>query len=233
MENYNKSEFFGNKSEGKPSGYNTIFKLASLTKPITALVTLKLVEQGLWNLDEPIYKYYIDKDIKDSSLLKKLTTRHILTHQSGFTNWRHLTDSERLTFEREPGTQFQYSGEGYEYLRKALEVKLNKRLEDLASELLFNPLNMSNTHFYWDSTLNESNYAIEHNEFGEELQYKKHITANAAANLLTTVKYYGVFMTHIIKGAELSDTLFNQFITPYSKKQEGVHWAWVVKYYPN
>ena len=87
---------------------------------MTAIVTLKLVEKGLWDLDEPVYKYHIDKDIKNSPELKKLTTRHILSHQSGFPNWRHLTESQRLSFEFEQGTQFQYSGEGFEYLRKAL-----------------------------------------------------------------------------------------------------------------
>ena len=57
---------FGEKSTGSPADYNTIYKVASLTKPVTAIVTLKLVEKGLWDLDEPVYKYHIDKDIKNS-----------------------------------------------------------------------------------------------------------------------------------------------------------------------
>ena len=216
---------FGEKSTGSPADYNTIYKVASLTKPVTAIVTLKLVEKGLWNLDEPVYKYHIDKDVKNSPELKKLTTRHILSHQSGFPNWRHLTESQRLSFEFEPGTQFQYSGEGFEYLRKALETKFDKGLEELADELLFSPLNMNNTHFYWNNNLNEENYAVEHDEFGKSIAYEKYTSANAAANLLTTVQDYGTFMAHIINGAGLSDTLFQEFLTPYSNKQAGIDWG--------
>jgi CubicO group peptidase (beta-lactamase class C family) len=216
---------FGESTVGHPADYNTVYKVASLTKPVTAIVTLKLVEKGLWNLDEPIYKYHIDEDIKNSPELEKLTTRHILSHQSGFPNWRHLTESQELAFEFEPGTEFQYSGEGFEYLRKSLEAKFDKGLEDLAEELLFHPLNMKNTNFYWDNSINEENYAAEHDELGHPISYERYTSANAAANLLTTVQDYGVFMAHIINGAGISDTLFQQFLHPYSNKKPGIDWG--------
>tara|TARA_B100000809_G_scaffold39367_1_gene34464 strand:- start:11647 stop:13164 length:1518 start_codon:yes stop_codon:yes gene_type:complete len=216
---------FGEKGNGNPVDYNTIYKVASLTKPITAIITLKLVEQGLWDLDEPIYKYHIDKDVKNAPELEKLTTRHILSHQSGFPNWRYLNEKNELTFEFEPGTKFQYSGEGYEYLRKVLEKKFNKGLEDLAEELLFKPLKMNNTHFYWNSKVNENDYAISHDENGNIITNEKYTEANAAANLLTTVQDYGNFMVHILDGAGLSDSLYQQFITPHSNKSEGIDWG--------
>ena len=216
---------FGEKSDGNPVDYKTFYKIASLTKPITAIITLKLVEQGLWDLDEPVSNYHIDNDIKDTQELKLLTTRHILSHQSGFPNWRHLTKTNKLTFEFKPGTKFQYSGEGYEYLRKALEKKFGKGLEDLAEELLFTPLKMNNTHFYWNNKTEVKNYAVTHDEFRKPLPIYKYKTANAAANLLTTIEDYGVFMVHIINGAGLSDSLYKQFITPYSNKQEGIDWG--------
>jgi CubicO group peptidase (beta-lactamase class C family) len=57
-----------------------------------------------------------------------------LSHQSGFPNWRA---NNKLHFEFEPGTKFQYSGEGYEYLREALEHKFNKSLAELYNSVLF------------------------------------------------------------------------------------------------
>lgn len=59
---------------------STIFTIASLTKPIVAMVTLKLVENEQWNLDEPLANYWIDPDIENDALLKKLTIRTVLTH---------------------------------------------------------------------------------------------------------------------------------------------------------
>jgi CubicO group peptidase (beta-lactamase class C family) len=216
---------FGEKSDGRPAKYNTIYKVASLTKPIAAIVTLKLVEGGLWDLDEPVSNYFVDEDVKNAPELKLLTTRLILSHQSGFPNWRYLNDDNKLAFEFEPGSKFQYSGEGYEYLRKALEAKFNKGLEELAEELLFDPLGMKDTHFYWSDEMDEAGYALSHDEFGAALELQKHTQANAAANLLTTVQDYSNFMAHIINGAGLSDSLYQQFITPHSQKQEGMDWG--------
>ncbi|MFT5779313.1 MAG: CubicO group peptidase (beta-lactamase class C family) [Crocinitomicaceae bacterium] len=216
---------YGEKYKEHPVDYNTVYKIASLTKPITAIITLKLIEKGLWNLDEPVFNYYVDEDVKDAPELKMLTTRHILSHQSGFPNWRHLIETNKLSFEFEPGAKFQYSGEGYEYLRKALEAKFKKGLEDLAEEFLFEPLNMNNTHFYWNDEIDENNYAVEHDEFGQPMEYDKYTTVNASANVLTTIQDYGTFMAHIINGVGLSDSLFQEFLTPHSNKQPGIDWG--------
>ena len=131
---------FGEIGKGQAAPYNTIFNVASLTKPVTAIVALKLVSLGKWNLDEPVYKYWTDPDIAHDPRNKKLTTRIILSHQTGFPNWRWLSDSKKLNFQFDPGTQYQYSGEGFEYLKKALEKKFHKSLPQLANELIFQPL---------------------------------------------------------------------------------------------
>lgn len=216
---------YGEKHKGHPVDSKTIYKIASLTKPIAAIITLKLVEKGLWDLDEPVANYHIDNDVKDAPELNLLTTRLILSHRSGFPNWRYLSETNTLEFEFEPGVKFQYSGEGFEYLRKALEAKFNKGIEDLAEELLFEPLGMNNTHFYWNDAIDEDNYAVEHDEMGRALEYQKYKTASAAANLLTTVEDYGTFMAHIINGAGLSDALYQEFVTPYSNKKNGIDWG--------
>ncbi|MBL4704218.1 MAG: class A beta-lactamase-related serine hydrolase, partial [Flavobacteriales bacterium] len=79
---------FGELEKGRRAPKNTIWNVASLTKPIVTLITLKLVSNGNWNLDEPIYHYWIDPDVKNDDKHTILTTRHILSHQTGFTNWR-------------------------------------------------------------------------------------------------------------------------------------------------
>jgi hypothetical protein len=142
-----KVEVYGTLDNQKTAPYNTIFKVASLTKPIVALTTLKLIDRGLLDLHEPLYKYWIDPNLKSDNRYQKLTPKIILTHQTGFPNWRYMTETNKLAFEFDPGTKFQYSGEGFEYLRKAIENKLGKSIEELAKELLFDPLEMKDTHF--------------------------------------------------------------------------------------
>ncbi|MDX1937436.1 MAG: serine hydrolase, partial [Flavihumibacter sp.] len=151
-------KLFGNSNANTAIAYNAIFKVASLTKPVTALVALKLISAGKLGLDEPLYKYWADPDLKNDARIKKLTPKIILSHQTGFANWRYLNENKKLVFEFEPGTKFQYSGEGFEYLRKAMEVKFGKKLEQLADSLIFKAAKMKDTHFWWDASMNEKRY---------------------------------------------------------------------------
>ena len=200
----------GNIDKGIPASYNSIFKVASLTKPVTALVALKLISSGKLGLDEPLDKYWKDADLKNDKRTKKLTPRIILSHQTGFPNWRYLTEKKTLSFEFEPGSKFQYSGEGFEYLRKALEAKFGKSLEILADELVFKPAKMNDTHFWWDKLMDEKRYVKNYDKDGKALATVKYFEANAAANLLTTVEDYGNFLTYILNGADLSQSIYEE-----------------------
>lgn len=224
---------FGEQAPNVPISLNSIYKVASLTKPITALVTLKLIEAGKWDLNEPLSKYYMDPELKDSPYLAKLTTRTVLSQQSGFPNWRYLREDKKLVFEFEPGTKFQYSGEGFEYLRKALEGHFKKSLEQLAEEMLFMPLNMKDTHYYWTKDVDESRYAVESDVNGKPISFKKYDEVNAAANLLTTVKDYGRFLVDILNKAGLSPELYQEFISPLSNVKDGIHWGLGMQVFPN
>lgn len=156
-----------------------------------------------------------------------------MSQQSGFPNWRYLRDDKKLVFEFEPGTKFQYSGEGFEYLRKAVEKKFNKSLEQLANELLFVPLKMEDTHYYWTKTTDENRYAVESDKMGKPIKFEKYYTANAAANLLTTVEDYSKFLVHILDGAGLSPKLFKEFISPQSTMKAGINWGLGMQVFPD
>lgn len=216
---------FGVLEKGKPAPQLTIWNVASLTKPVTALVALKLVNAGEWDLDEPVYKYWIDPDIADDPRAKKLTTRHILSHQTGFPNWRYKKASGKLSFEFEPGTKYQYSGEGFEYLRKALENKFHKTLSQLADSLIFKPLQMTDTKYYWDKTVDETRFAKWHDGSGNLYETNKNTTENGADDLLTTIEDYSKFMLHIMKGAGLSKDLYDQMVSSQVRIKSNKYWG--------
>ena len=221
---------FGEISEGNSAPYNTIFNVASLTKPITAMVTLKLISLGKWNLDEPLYKYYIDPDLANDSRNKLLTTRHILSHQTGFANWRSDNENKKLHFISEPGTKYGYSGEGFEYLRKALEKKFKKPFEKIAEELIFKPLKMKDTDFVWSRKTDESRFAIGYNEIGEPYKTIKNTKANAADDLYTTIEDYGNFLVDILDGGNLSEKIYQEMLKKQSKIKENQYFGlgWVL-----
>ncbi|WP_267740825.1 class A beta-lactamase-related serine hydrolase, partial [Myroides injenensis] len=212
---------FGEISSGVSAPYNTIFNVASLTKPVTAMVALKLVSLGKWNLDEPIYKYWIDPDIANDSLTKKLTTRIILSHQTGFSNWRWMNENKKLNFQFEPGTKYHYSGEGMEYLRKALEKKFNKSLQQLADELIFQPLKMTDTSYIWNKDVDTIRFANGYSKDGKVYETVKNEIPNAADDLLTTIEDYGNFLASVMNPDELSRKVYNDMTSKQVSSTKG------------
>ena len=199
--------------------------MASLTKPITTMLTLKLVSLGKWNLDEPICKYWTDPDVSNDKNCKILTTRHILSHQTGFCNWRSNNKDGKLHFEFEPGTKYQYSGEGFEYLRKALEIKFDKSLNELASELIFNPLQMIDTKYFWDNKTDSSRFALGYNNKGIAYETEKNKKSNAADNLLTTIEDYGKFLVSVMNSDGLNDKVYNEMVKNHVKTKDGKYFG--------
>ncbi len=213
---------FGETRKGLPADQATLFRTASLTKPITAIVTLKLVELGKWRLDEPLAHYWVDPDIRDDPRHEILTTRHVLSHQSGLPNWRGSTRQGELFFEFVPGTEYRYSGEGFEYLRRALERKFDASLEELANALLFTPLDMQDTHYRWADGIDTSRFAFRHDGQGHIYKEDTQAETSAAAGVVTTIADYSRFGIHVMNHAGLSPELFSEMIRPHRKIKEDV-----------
>lgn len=200
---------FGELKKSITAPYNTIWNVASLTKPVTAITVLKLVSSGKWDLDEPLYKYWIDPDIAKDPNLKLLTTRIVLSHQTGFPNWRSFNESGKLDFKFKPGTKYQYSGEGFEYLRKAIEKKFHKTLDQLAAELVFEPLKMTDSQLIWNDKIDVSRYALNYDNKGNPYEPTKNKIVNAADDLLTTVEDYSNFLCSVMNSDGLSKKVFD------------------------
>lgn len=219
----------GNLKKNVPAPENTIFQVASLTKPVTAMLTLKLVSSGQWQLDEPLYKYWTDPDVMNDPRHLKLTTRHVLTHQTGFDNWRSDNPSKKLTFNFDPGTKYKYSGEGFEYLKHALEHKFNMSLDNLADSVLFKPLQMNDTWYTWNDNIDTLRYAVPHDTSGNMLDIPKNPIPFASDFLKTTVEDYCKFGLAFINGSGLSEDVFNEMIRPQSTISEheffGLGWG--------
>ncbi|MEM7382369.1 MAG: serine hydrolase domain-containing protein [Bacteroidota bacterium] len=132
---------------------NTIFEGASLSKPLFAYFMMSFVEEGKLDLDKPLYEYLPNPDIAYDERYKKITARMVLSHTTGFPNWRTDHEGDKLFISFEPGTDFQYSGEGYQYLAKVLAHILgtdDAGLESIYQEKVARPLNMQYTKFIQD-----------------------------------------------------------------------------------
>jgi CubicO group peptidase (beta-lactamase class C family) len=141
---------------------DSIFWIASMSKPITAIAVLMLMEEGKLSLDDPIAKYVAELARLKTADGKtpRITLRHLLTHTSGMGEAtdeetkaaRTLSDlipafaSKPLAFE--PGSKWQYSQSGILTLGRIIEIVSGFPFEVFLRKRIFDPLGMKDTTFY-------------------------------------------------------------------------------------
>ena len=183
---------YGEQAPGVPATDSTLYNIASLTKPVFAELVLRLAADGRLSLDEPMAPHWTDPDVAADPRHRAFTPRLALSHQLGFTNWRRETEGVlRIGFE--PGTQFRYSGEGYEYARRFTENKTGASLDSLGRRYVFGPLGMRNTAFTRQPWF-AGRMAIPRGPEGRWVDPSVGDTANAADDIHTTIGDYARFI---------------------------------------
>lgn len=196
------AEAYGEQRPGVATSTTTLYNIASMSKPISAEVLLRLASKGRLSLDEPMYKYWTDPDLADDPRAKLLTPRLALDHQTGFANWRRESNG-KLAFMRDPGKAFGYSGEGYQYVARFAEKKTGEPFEHLAQTLIFNPAHMTNT-AYTRRTWMDGNIAEPTDKDGQWLKPVIATQFLAADLVYTTPTQYASFVESLMSGE--SDT---------------------------
>lgn len=179
----------------------SLFEACSLSKPVFAYFTLLLVERQVLSLDEPLYHYFIDSEVDYAAdEAKLLTARMVLNHCSGFANWRE-PNAGKLKFNFIPGTQYGYSGEGYQLLKRTItsilgvnDAKLNDYFQDEVAE----PLGITTMNFVGqDSLLRYKAYGHKSGQITGN-KYKGGHNFDTAGGLVTTAKDYGIFLLKLM-----------------------------------
>ena len=194
---------YGFQSPGVRATPRTLYNIASLTKPLTAEVILRLASADALGLDESMASAWTDPDIAADPRTKRLTPRLALSHRTGLPNWR--ADSG-LKFLRDPGGEPGYSGEGYNYVARFAEKKTGLAFEDLARTYLFGPAGMHST-AYTDQPWLAGRIAVPTDASGAALapHVAKHF--NGADLVYTTAGDYAAFMVEVLKDRALSDAI--------------------------
>ncbi len=165
-------------ASGRPMRKDSLFWIASMTKPITAMGVLMLVEEGKLGLDDPVEKYL--PSFKAQKLAtptgpvptpRPVTIRDLLTHTSGLsaaslTAANQPVDtvplaamvdhSGRTALVSAPGAKWAYSNTGINALGRIIEVVSGQPYPDFVQKRFFDPLDMNSTSFWPDDTLQAS-----------------------------------------------------------------------------
>lgn len=142
---------------------DTRFKIASISKMITAITCMRLVDQGLLSLDTPVKTYVPWLQLSDPVATESVTLRHLLCHGSGLSgelrrdglrDERCLEASlqemlpEMQMFSRPGDGVFLYSNYGFVLLSYIAQRITGKIYSQLAKELVLDPLGMEQTHYH-------------------------------------------------------------------------------------
>ncbi len=210
-------------SAGKPVDRNTIFQVSSLSKWISAVGIMKLVEDGKLNLDTPVSKYLTRWQLPPSEFNNEtVTVRRLLSHTAGLTDGlgysgfetgtpvqsveQSLTkasDADEGTSGEvrvgiKPGSEFKYSGGGYTLLQLLVEEVSGQSFASYMKETIFAPLNMVHSSYTWEDS-SDFKLAEFYNSDGSKAGHHRY-TSLAATSLYTSLSDLEVFFQAFLKG---------------------------------
>lgn len=206
---------------GEPVRESTVFEAASLSKPVFAYGVLELVDRGLLELDRPLHDYLPYADVAADPRRERITARMVLSHTSGFPNWR---GDGPLTIDFEPGDRFSYSGEGFVYLQKVVERLTGEPIASFLDREVLVPLGMERSSFVWRDAF-AADVAVPHDQSGEPMDLRRREDPNVAFSLVTTAPDYARFLIALMRGEGWSDRVRRMLTTPQAEVDEGVAWG--------
>ena len=202
---------------GGPVTAETLFQAGSISKSVTSLAVLRLVEQGKLNLDADVSQYLRSWKLPTNRFTEqmKVTLRELLSHTAGATvhgfegystgkevptlvqvlNGESPANSAPVTIDFVPGTNFRYSGGGYTIIQQILIDATGEPFPDLMQELVLQPLHMVHSTFQQPiSEKLQPLVAMPYDEHGNAIEGGPHTYPEmAAAGLWTTASDLALF----------------------------------------
>ena len=198
---------------------NSIFEGASMTKPVFAYLIMKQVDKELLDLDKPLFEYKPYPRLEHEERYKAITARMVLTHTTGLPNWAY---GRQLELQFDPGTGFNYSGEGYVFLGKVLEELTKMPLSELVQQEVFRPLGMSSTSWVWEKEHLERKATGHYNGNVPSTDHYRPQQANPAASIHTTVADFLLFMEAIWERKGLKEASFEEMFKVQANFERGL-----------
>jgi CubicO group peptidase (beta-lactamase class C family) len=208
---------------GQPVTETTIFEAASIGKPITAYAALKLRDDGVIALDQPLQSYLRQPYLRPSQWASQITLRQVLSHTSGLSN-SVIFGNTRIHFQ--PGSQFSYSGVGFEYLQKVMEQVTGLPFDDYMQQVVFNPLAMSSSSYEFKPEF-ESRAACRHFNLGVAIPepWFWEPTPDAKNLVRSTPSDIARFMIELIQPQHVSSATIDEMTSEQVKVTEHVRWG--------
>lgn len=143
-----------------PVSDETLFQIGSITKTFTATAMMRLVEDGMLDLDAKVQAYVPDFRVSDDTASREVTVRQLLTHEGGWAGdffhstgagddaiARYVADMAELPQIAPLGSQWSYNNAGFSVAGYIVELVTGRRYEAVLKELVLDPLGLEHTFF--------------------------------------------------------------------------------------
>lgn len=210
---------------------STIYPIASISKLVTAIATLKMVEEGKLSLDDKVVDHI--KNFPQQDFMDEITIEHLLRHQSGlvdYEDWyddifinqkREYTDKEFYRFLNQPlffrpGTHYSYSNSGYAILSKILEKVSQSSFHQMIREKIGKPLRLHSVGI-WHKQWNDKNASIGYELVDQKIDTSFHMMTKGmkgdgglSASVLELLKIADA----LTDGSLISQSSLEQMLSP-------------------
>lgn len=202
----------------KPVTPDTMFYIASATKPFNAMSALALADAGALNIDAPVGKYLPQLELADTELTEKLTVRDLMCHRHGINNvdivfhdaYSGLITDElyfellkAATIEHEPD----YTNVHFTLLGRVIQSVAGNPWPDVLEERILSPAGMSRTTGYASRMYGDDNCAYPHDwydgAFHRSSVMKTDRTMHAAGGMGTTARDLGRWLILNMGGGKI------------------------------
>jgi CubicO group peptidase (beta-lactamase class C family) len=210
---YQKAFGYKDKNTYEAMSIDTIFQVASISKPVFAIAVMKLMQEGLIDLNSPIESYLTRWHLPNSKYDKNgVTTRRILSHSAGlsvggylgYKPEKQLPSLEQslsslfysVKIKRSPGEKWKYSGGGYTVLQLAIEEIIGQSLAEYIETNILKNMGMVKSSYAYNISMNNE-LAKPYNSLG--FQVPNYLfSETAAAGLYTTAQDLALMIIEIM-----------------------------------
>lgn len=189
----------------QPVTPDTIFQVGSISKVVTATLVMRLVEDGLLDLDTPVVEYLPDLVLADATARRSITLRQLLAHASGLEGDRFIdygrgddglanavATYSTLRQWAAPGTVWTYSNAGFSLVGRVVEAVTKETFEAAVKARLFDPLGLERTVYFAEEAItwphavghHQKNPAASH-QVARPYSFPRHV--NPAGGIVSSV----------------------------------------------
>ena len=228
---------FGRENNQMPINKDTPLHLASISKPITAMAVLKLVEAKKISLEQKVKSIFPNFPYAD------VTIQHLLTHRSGLPKYEHFLEENDIKpknqyftnqeifdivakhkpeLARQTDTGFMYNNFNYAILALIIEKITGKTYPEAMKEMVFAPLKMKNTFVFEEKHINSASQSF-YQRSSKLYPLDQYDLIYGDKNIYTTPRDLFNFSKALFSKDFLPRELMEKVFEPYSNEKKGVN----------